>query len=51
LAELGAVEMYVIHKMRFVVVFSFGNQLGRKNPPFCVIFTQNMTSPFDENAA
>jgi len=51
LAELGAVEMYVIHKMRFVVVFSFGNQLGLINSPFCVIFTQNATSLFVENKA
>jgi hypothetical protein len=41
LAEFDRVKMYVIHKMHLAEVFSFGNQLDLKSPPFCAIIAQN----------
>jgi hypothetical protein len=49
LAEFDRVEMYVIHLMQLADVFSFGNQLDLKSPPFCAIIEQNAGALFVEN--
>jgi hypothetical protein len=46
LPELSSVEVYVIHQMHLAEFFLSGNQFGREEARFCVIFTQNLTGVF-----
>ena len=51
LPELSSVEVYVIHQMHLAEFFLSGNQIGREEARFCVIFTQNLTGVFRRSLA
>jgi hypothetical protein len=44
-------KVYVIHEMLSDDDFFIRHKHGRRNPPFCVIFTQNETSVFRQSPA
>ena len=51
LPEFFSSKMYVIHEMHSDDDFFIRHKHGRRNPPFCVIFTQNETSVFRRSPA
>jgi hypothetical protein len=51
LPEFFPSKVYVIHEMHSDDDFFIRHKHGRRNPPFCVIFTQNETSVFRRSPA